>query len=186
MEKQLSVWIDGELKEALIERARQENVPLKHLIEGILRQSMAHYRGEMIERQALPVIREVMRRELRKAFAHLLTTMREEVNPKMVDQMSSLTQQSADHLAALLSRHDAINRRLLYALLSHASGEAFAHDAYEQALQWSQVAPAGVGVLQLFPGFEGNNVQTRNVQAEGITKRNQMMNGHERKTKGLE
>jgi hypothetical protein len=85
MEKQLSIWLDGELKDALIERARQENIPLKHLIEDILRQSMVYYRGEMIERQALPVIREMMRRELRKVFAQLLTPMREEINSRETD-----------------------------------------------------------------------------------------------------
>lgn len=100
MEKQLSVWIDGELKEALIERAQQENVPLKHLIEDILGQSIAHYRGEMIERQALPVIREAMRRELRKAFTQLLTTMRQDMNPKMIGQMTTMTQQSAHQMAS--------------------------------------------------------------------------------------
>lgn len=167
MEKQLSVWINGELKEALIERARQENVPLKHLIEDILGQSMAHYRGEMIERQALPVIREVMRRELRKAFTQLLTTMRQDMNPKMIDQMTTVTQQSAHQMAVHLCRHGTINRQLLYTLLSHTIGETLAHDAYEQALQQNQTVPAEVGVLQPFPGFEGNNVQTRNVQSEG-------------------
>lgn len=161
MEKQLSVWIGGELKKALVERARQEHIPLKHLVEDILRQSMALYRGEMIERQALPVIRKVMRRELRKAFAHLLTVLREDVNPKVVDQMTGFTQRSADHLAALLSRHGAINRRLLYALLSHTSGEAFAHDAYEQALQWGQIDSSEIELpLQPFAGFESNASNT--------------------------
>jgi hypothetical protein len=156
MEKQLSIWIDGELKDALIERARQEKISLKHLVEDILRQSMAHYRGEVIERQAFPVIREVIRRELRKVFAQLLTAMREDVNPRMVEQMTAVTQRHHDHMAALVSRHGTINHRLLYALLSQTCGEILAHDIHEQALQWSQTASAEVELLQPFPGFEGN------------------------------
>lgn len=186
MEKQLSIWLDGELKDALIERARQENIPLKHLIEDILRQSMASYRGEMIERQALPVIREVMRRELRKMFAQLLTSMREEMNPRMIDQVTTVTQRSVDHLAAHLCHHGMINRRLLYTLLSHTMGETLAHDAYEQAQQWSQTISVEGGILQSFPGFEGNNAQISKDQPEGShhQKRNQSINERGRKMQG--
>lgn len=180
MEKQLSIWIDGELKDDLIKRAQQEHIPLKQLVEDILRQSMAHHRGEMIERQALPVIREVVRRELRRAFAQLLTSIRQDVNPRTIDQMTTVTQQNYDHLAALVSRHGTINRRLLYTLLSHTVGEALAYDAYEQAIQWSRTTSTEVRLLQPFPGFESDDVLTRKDRPEG-NQNHRKASGDERK-----
>ena len=60
-EKQLNVWIDSDLKDALAERAKREKTSVTDLTEDILRQDMARQNGEVIEQQSLPIIREMRR-----------------------------------------------------------------------------------------------------------------------------
>jgi hypothetical protein len=67
VEKQLNVWIDANLKEALADRAQREKTSLKQVTEAILCQEVARRNGEHIEQQALPLIRAMIATEVPKA-----------------------------------------------------------------------------------------------------------------------
>lgn len=136
MDKQLNVWIDGDLKDTLAERAQQEKKSMKDLVEDILTHDMARYRGEIIEQQALPVIRDIIQSELRKALAQLLIELREDVHSEIVEQMKTISRRSDDRIAALVVRavrDGGIIRRLVYTLIAKSYGAGFAKDAYDRA-----------------------------------------------------
>src|SRR5258708_17270727 len=136
MEKQLNVWIDGDLKQALAERAEGEGRALTNLVEGILQQDMARVRGEIMEQQAMPVVRDIVQSELRRSIAQLRSDLREDMETEIVEAIRTMTRNSDNRLAGLIVRtvrDGGILRRLLFALMSKLVTPAFAQEAYEQA-----------------------------------------------------
>ncbi len=134
--KQLNVWIDGDLKDALSERAEREGKKLKELVEHILRQDVARERGEIIEQQSLPVISDIIDSRLRKATAQLRADLLEDMHLEILEAIKTMIRNSDNRLASLIVRavRDAgIIRRLLYALVAKTHGAAFATEAYESA-----------------------------------------------------
>lgn len=134
--KQLNVWIDGDLKDALSERAEREGKKLKELVEHILRQDVARERGEIIEQQSLPVISDIIDSKLRKATAQLHADLLEDMHLEILEAIKTMIRNSDNRLASLIVRavRDAgIIRRLLYALVAKTHGAAFATEAYESA-----------------------------------------------------
>ncbi len=137
-DKQLNVWIDSHLKDALAERAKQEKRSLTDLTEAILRQDMARKTGEVIEQQALPIIREVVTTEVRKGMAQLLNDLRDELHLDLMEEIKTAMHLGDDRLARLVVRaiRDAgMSRRLIIAHLSKVYGPDFASDAYECAME---------------------------------------------------
>ena len=135
-EKQLNVWIDSDLKVALAERAKREKKSVTDLTEEILRQDMARQNGEIIEQQALPIIRDIVTTEVRKGMAQLLGDLRDELHQDLLEEIKTVSRHSDDRLAKLVVRaiRDAgISRRLVVAHLSKAYGPDFARSAYESA-----------------------------------------------------
>ena len=135
-EKQLNVWIDSDLKDALAERAKREKKSVTDLTEDILLQDMARQNGEMIEQQALPIIREIVTTEVRKGVAQLLNDLRNELHLDLMEEIKTVARLSDDRVAKLVVRavRDAgISRRLVIAHLSKAYGPDFAKSAYESA-----------------------------------------------------
>ncbi|MBO0782193.1 MAG: hypothetical protein J2P37_25525 [Ktedonobacteraceae bacterium] len=135
-EEQINFYMDRDLKEALKARAQQEGTTIKGLINEILGQDMARHRGEVIEQQSLPVIREMVQGEIRKALAQQLTEFRQEVQDEIIDTMKWLTKKTDNRLAGLVVRavrDSSINRYLLFALLAKWHGTEFAQDAYADA-----------------------------------------------------
>lgn len=134
--KQLNVWIDGDLKDALSERAEREGKKLKELVEHILRQDVARERGEIIEQQSLPVISDIIDSRLRKATAQLRADLLEDMHLEILEAIKTMIRNSDNRLASLIVRavRDAgIIRRLLYALVAKTHGADFATEAYESA-----------------------------------------------------
>ncbi len=128
-DKQLNVWIDSDLKDALAERAKREKKSVTDLTEDILRQDMARQNGEIIEQQALPIIREIVTTEVRKGIAQLLNDLRDELHLDLLEEIKTVVHRSDDRLAKLVVRaiRDAgISRRLVIAHLSKAYGPDFA------------------------------------------------------------
>ena len=73
-------------------------------------------RGEVIEQQSLPVIREIVTSELRKGFATQHETIREDMQLEFTNEIKAITRASNNRLAALivLALRDAnIGRRFL-------------------------------------------------------------------------
>jgi hypothetical protein len=131
--KQLNVWIDGDLKDALSARAEREGKKLKELVEHILRQDVARERGEIIEQQSLPVISEILESKLRKVTAQLRHDLREDMQLEVIQQIKTITRNSDNRLAGLIVRDAGIIRRMLYALVAKTHGTDFASEAYESA-----------------------------------------------------
>lgn len=134
--KQLNVWIDSDLKDALSERAEREGKKLKELVEHILRQDVARERGEIIEQQSLPVISDIIDSRLRKATAQLRADLLEDMHLEILEAIKTMIRNSDNRLASLIVRavRDAgIIRRLLYALVAKTHGADFATEAYESA-----------------------------------------------------
>ncbi len=136
MEKQLNVWIAEDLKDALTERALQEKTTLRDVVEGILQQDIARARGEEIQQQALPVLRDLMQTEVRKGFAQLRNDLREDLEIEILEEMRNLTRTSESRLARLIvrvARDTGVLRRFLYALVARLVDLEFAQEAYEDA-----------------------------------------------------
>ena len=136
MEKQLNVWIDGDLKDALAVRAEEEQTTMKYLVEGILRQDMARTRGEIMEQQAMPVVRNIVQSELNRSMAQLRNDLREDMQAEIVEKIRSMTRNTDNRLAGLIVRtvrETGILRRMVFALTSRLVNYAFALETYENA-----------------------------------------------------
>lgn len=95
-------------------------------------------KGEIIEQQSLPVIRDIVQSEVRKALAQLRTDLREDMRLEFTNEMKALARASDNRLAALLVRairDSNVARRLIYANLARSHGPDFANRAYEDAKQ---------------------------------------------------
>jgi hypothetical protein len=133
---QLNVWISGEAKQYLDERFQQEGRHLNEQIEAYIRQDMAVHRGEIVEQQSLPVIREMVDTTLRKYTAQLRVDLRDDMRLDIVEPLKTVSRNSDDRLASLIVRtvrDTGIIRRLLFALLAKTFGPEFAAEAYENA-----------------------------------------------------
>lgn len=74
---QLNVWIDKKYKDQLEQWKQGENKPgMNIIIEELIEAEMARRSGKVIEQQSLPVIREIVRAEVREATAELRRELR--------------------------------------------------------------------------------------------------------------
>jgi hypothetical protein len=134
--KRLDVWIQAGIRDYVAQEALREGRPMNALTNDLLAHAIACRRGEMIEQQSLPIIREIIQTELRKTGAQLRSELREDAQLEIVAEIKSLGRRSDDRLAALLVRaiRDAqISRRLVYVLLAKTFGAPFATEAYDNA-----------------------------------------------------
>jgi hypothetical protein len=132
MRKRLDVMISTELYDYIKEQSEKTGTPMNALTDELLAQAIATKRGEVIEQQSLPVIREIVQSELRKALAQHRTDFLEALMLEIKNALAA----TANRLAALLvmtARDSIIARRLLYTLLSRAYGADFAMQAYEDS-----------------------------------------------------
>jgi len=134
--KRLDVWIPSGLRDYVEQEAGRQDKPMNALTGELLANAIAHRRGEVIEQQSLPVIREIIQTELHKSVAQLRTDLREDLQLEIVSEIKALGRRSDNRLAALLVRaiRDAqISRRLIFALLAKTFGTQFAIEAYDNA-----------------------------------------------------
>ncbi len=134
--KRLDVWIHAGLRDYVAQEAMREGRPMNALADDLLAHAIAHRQGEVIEQQSLPIIREIIQTELRKATAQLRTDLREDLQVELVAEIKAIGRRSDDRLAALLVRaiRDAqISRRLVFVLLAKTFGTQFATEAYDNA-----------------------------------------------------
>lgn len=138
MRKRLDVLIDEERYTYIKETSDTSGFPMNTITDELLAIGIAVKRGEVIEQQSLPVIREIITSELRKAFATQRDTIREDMSLEFTNEFKAITRASDNRLAALIVRtlRDAnISRRLMYTILAKAYGADFALKAYEDASQ---------------------------------------------------
>jgi len=134
--KRLDVQIATERYDYIKDESDRTGVPMNMIADELLSMGIAVKRGEVIEQQSLPVIREIVQTELRKANAQLRADLREDMQLEFIGEIKALLRAHSDRLAALIVRtfrHANITQRLAYALLSKSHGTEFARRAFEDA-----------------------------------------------------
>ncbi len=133
---QLNVWIPKELRDYVEDKKKRENKPgMNIVIADLIRQERAREQGEVIEQQSLPVLQELIRKEVRQALAEHRRNVHDDRQQEMEEQNTSL-RKGFDRIAALTVnaiRNAGIGRRLSYSLLAKAYGSTFALEAFEDA-----------------------------------------------------
>lgn len=134
-DKQLNVWIAEELKSYVSQRAEQEKRGMNTIIAELIQKDMVQRHGELVTKNSLAVLQEIVSAEVRQAHAQLRRDLREDYELAQVFQTEWLKKQF-DRLARLMVmaiRNGGIARRLAYVLLSKAYGSSFAKSAYDHA-----------------------------------------------------
>ncbi len=126
--KRLDVWIAPELRDYISEEAKATGKPQNMVTNELLGHAIAARRGEILETQALPLIRQIVQHEVNLALAQWQASLLAEIKAQ--------DQRQADRLAALIvqaARSAGIARRLAFTILARASSQAYAQQAYDDA-----------------------------------------------------
>jgi activator of HSP90 ATPase len=132
-EQQLNVWIPEAYKNALAQRAKQEDRSVKAIIVELIEQDIARQQGNQVEQQSVPLIREVVITEVRKAVAQLRQDLLEDIRREVVTAIQTSHARLSKSVTRTV-RDSGIMRRLLYALVAKTAGTAFAGKAYQDAM----------------------------------------------------
>jgi len=136
MRKRLDVHIEAERYDYIKEASERIGLPMNVIADELLALGIATKRGEVIEQQSLPVIRDIVQTELRKALAQQRSDLREDMSLEFTNEWKALQRASDNRLAALIVRglrDSNVARRLIYAMLARSHGPDFANRAYEDA-----------------------------------------------------
>lgn len=136
MKKRLDVQIQSDRYDYIKEVSDLTGIPMNVIADELLALGMSIKRGELIEQQSLPVIREIVHSELRKQLTDLRMHMREDLVMEFTTELKAVQRASDNRLAALLVRigRDAhIALRLVFSQLALAYGRPRAMEVYEDA-----------------------------------------------------
>jgi hypothetical protein len=137
-DKQLNVWIRSDLRDTIKEIADQRGKTMTAVVEEFLAQGIARLRGEVLEQQSLPVVREAIHSAVGQANAQLYQALRELLRTEFLDDLKAVEKKGDDRLAALVVRairEGGIARRMIYPLLARIASESFAATAYQDAVE---------------------------------------------------
>jgi hypothetical protein len=133
---QLNVWIDKQYKDQLEQWKTHENKPgMNVIVEELIKAEMARRSGKVIEQESLPVIREIVRAEVREATAELRRELRLDRELEQTAQRDYL-RKSFDRIAGLTIhaiRNAGFAHRYGYALLAKLVSIEFAQKAQEDS-----------------------------------------------------
>jgi len=136
LRKRLDVQIAAEYYDYIKEQAERTGRTMNAVADDLLAQAIAHRRGEVIEQQSLPVIREIIQTEFRKQRAELRADRREDMALEFTNEFKAVQRASDNRLASLIVRavrDSGIGRRLMYTMIAKTHGPDFAARAYEDA-----------------------------------------------------
>ncbi|GCF12043.1 hypothetical protein [Dictyobacter arantiisoli] len=136
IKKRLDAQIRAENYDFIKAESEQRGIPMNTITDDLLTQAIAIKRGEVIEQQSLPVIREIIQTEVRKGLAQQRQDIREDMQLEFTNEFKAISRASDNRLAALIVRtlrDSSIVRRLAYTILSRSFGADFASKAYEDA-----------------------------------------------------
>ncbi len=136
LKKRLDVAISSDLRDFIAEESDRTGKPMNIVTDELLSHAVAHRRGEMIEQQSLPIIREIVQSELRKSMAQLLTDLREALLIELFDDIKAIVRKSDHHIVSFivrLMRDTGISRRMIYAFTAKLVSPSFASQAFEDA-----------------------------------------------------
>jgi hypothetical protein len=139
--RQLNIWIRTETKTALEQQARLEHRSMAAIVDELIQSYTSHQQGDQVENQGLPLIREVVVTEIRRALAQHRLDLNEDMQLVILEAIKLHIHQGVEQLTRIIEpavRLGRINRRLIYALISHAYGE-------EVAMQEDDAASGKIG-----------------------------------------
>ena len=140
-EKQLNVWIPEALRNHIAKRAEEEKRGMNAIIAELIQHDMAQRQSELVESNALIVVREMIAEEMRQAHAQLRRSLRDDREAE-AEVQREWQQKQVDRLAGLsvmAIRNAGIARRLVHVVLSKAHGPAFAKAAFDDAKEKAQL-----------------------------------------------
>jgi hypothetical protein len=117
--QQFNVSIDENLKHALDQKSKREGRTLTAIVEEWIQQDAARTQGEVLEGQSLPLVRETIREEVRKANAELYIKLYDAMIREIRDSLKENMAQGNTRLAKLITRtvrDSGIIRRLVFSL----------------------------------------------------------------------
>lgn len=126
--KRLDVWIHPVLRDYITEESKVTGKPQYMVTNELLAHAIAARRGEILESQALPLIRQIVQSEVTQALVQWQVSLLAEIKAQ--------DRRSTDRLAALIVqavRSAGIARRLAFTLLAKAYGQPYAQQAYDDA-----------------------------------------------------
>lgn len=136
--KRFDVWLPSDLYDALSAQSAQEKRPMRAIVEEYVRAGIARQRGEVLEQQSIPVIREAIASEVGKANVQLYNGLRDFLRTEFTAEMKGQEKKRDDRLAALIVRairEGGIARRMLYTQLSHLKSPQYAGEIYRDAAE---------------------------------------------------
>ena len=134
--KRLDAQISAERYDYIKDESDRTGTPMNVIADELLSIGIAVKRGEVIEQQSLPVIREIVQSELRKQFAQQRETIREDMQLELTNEIKALLRALGDRLAALsvrTFRHANITQRIAYTILSKTTSPDYAAKVLETA-----------------------------------------------------
>lgn len=126
--KRLDVWIQSNLRDYIAEEAQTTGKPQNMITNELLAHAIAARRGEIMESQALPLIRQIIQNEVNQALVRWQVSL--------VAEIKAEDRRGTDRLATLIVqavRSASIARRLAFTLLSKAYGQLYAQQVYDDA-----------------------------------------------------
>jgi hypothetical protein len=143
--KQLNLRLDPATCEAITELAAGKHI--NAFMEELVQHEVARRRGELLDTQTLPVMREMIQQEFLRVIADLHLNLREEIRHQgyankveIIAEMKARERRSDDRLAGLIIRairEGGISRRMLFSYLAQTN--------YQEALEIYEDALAKVG-----------------------------------------
>jgi gamma-glutamylcysteine synthetase len=134
--KRLDMTIRADLRDFVEEESSRTGKPMNYIVDELLEFAIAHRRGEIIEQQSLPVIRDIVESALRRTKAELRAELREDMRLEILEALKEIIRKSTDRVIALVLRtvrDAAIIRRLVYTIIAKAYSPEFAQHVYEDA-----------------------------------------------------
>lgn len=139
-EKQLNVWIPEDLRNHVARRAEEEKRSMTAIVADLIREDIARRNGELMQRNSLVIIQEMVATEIRQAHAQLRRNLREDREAETESLFERLKKQF-DRVAGLTVmsvRNGGIARRMIYSAISKAFDPPFAKAVYDHARQKAQ------------------------------------------------
>lgn len=134
--KRLDMTIRSDLRDFVEEESLRTRKPMNFIVDELLEIAVAQRRGEVIEQQSLPVIRDIVESALRRTKAELRAELREDIRLEIINELREIVRKATDRVVALVIRtvRDAATiRRLVYTIMAKAYTPEFAKKAYEDA-----------------------------------------------------
>lgn len=132
----LDTYITQDIRDYIAVKAEKEAKPLYVVTEELLRDAILREQSGVIEREALPQVRDILQEELLRAMSAMRMAVRDDMQALIIPEMKEHTSRGVEKLGLSLVRNlrdVGIIRRLVYSLLAKAIGVDGAQKLYLDA-----------------------------------------------------